>query len=125
MTIPINVYGEGVGSNIRIINAADKREFVRGPAGGNPADGNHILVASKTGIANIEIVGNEIWIGTRSSAHGNNVASVNIVFQRERAHSGIVVTVVVIYQGGCSKGAVPCARGVEQKSCGAHCRVGI
>ena len=100
-----------------------------------------LVIAGKTGIADIDIVADDIWIGTRSSAEGSIViasailkrraahrsvvASVSIGLQRERAHSGIVGTVVVIDHGGCSKGAVPCARGVEQKSCGAHCRVGI
>ncbi len=100
-----------------------------------------LVSPAKTGIADIDIVANDTWIGTRSSAHSSKViasailkrpaahcrvvASVSVGLQRERAHSGIVGTVVVIDQGGCSKGAVPRARGVKQKSCGAHCGIGI
>ena len=61
----------------------------------------------------------------RPAAHCSVVASVSVGLQRERAHSGIIGSVVVVDQGGCSKGAVPCARGVEQKGRGAHCRIGI
>ena len=66
MTIGIDVHGEGGASiNGRPVNAADIRVFVRGSAGGNPADGNHILIAGKTRIANVDIVADDIWIGTR------------------------------------------------------------
>ena len=45
-------------------------------AGGNPADGNHILIAGKAGIADVDIVADDVWIGTRSSAYrGNKIAS--------------------------------------------------
>ena len=142
VTIAIDVHGEGGGSiNARSINAADIRVFVIGSAGGNPADGNHIGVAGKTGIADINIVADDIWIGTRFKAYGSIVfasailkclaahrsvvASVSVVLQRERAHSRVAGTVVVIDHGACSKGAVLCARGVEYKGRGAHCRVRI
>ena len=42
----------------------------RSLAGGNPVDGNHIGIAGKTGIADIDIIASDIWIGTRSSAEG-------------------------------------------------------
>ena len=142
MTIVIDVHGEGgVNINALPVNAADIRVLVRGPAGGNPADGNHIGIAGKTGIADIDIVADDVWIGTRCSAYGSIViasailkrpaahcrvvASGSVGLQRERAHTGIVSSVVVVDHGGCSKGAVPCARGVEQKGRGAHCRIGI
>ena len=49
MTIGIDVHGEGgISINGRPINAADIRVFVIGSAGGNPADGKHILIAGKT-----------------------------------------------------------------------------
>ena len=142
MTIGIDVHGEGGASVNRCpVNATDIRGLVIDSAGGNPADGNHVLIAGKTGIADVDIVAADVWIGTRASAyrgieiasailkrrvaHRSVVAAVSVGLQRERAHGRIVGTVVVIDQGGCSKGAVPCARGVEQKSCGAHCRIGI
>ena len=130
-----------VRTNARVVNAADIRVLVRGLAGGNPADGNHVIVAAKTGIADVDIIAADVGISTRCSAHGGIkitsavlkrpaahcrvVASVSVGLQRERAHSGIVSSVVVVDQGGCSKGAVPCPRGVEQKGRGAHCRIGI
>ena len=141
MPIGIDVHDSGVRRNTRRSDAADKGRRVIGPAGGYSADGNHILIAGKTGIADVDIVADDSWIGTRSSAQGSIViasailkcraahrsvvASVSVVLQRERTHSGIVGAVVVIDHGRCPKGAVPCARGVEQKSYGAHCRIGI
>jgi len=142
VTVGIDVHREGGASiNGRPVNASDKRELVRRSAGGNPADGNHVIVAGKTGIADVDIIAEDAWIGTRVSAQGDEiiasailkrevahrsvVAPVSVGLQRERAHSRIIGAVVVVDQGGCSKGAVPCARGVEQKSCGAHCRIGI
>jgi hypothetical protein len=123
VTIGIDVHGEGVGTNGGHENATDKRVLVRSSAGDNPADGNHILAAAKTRIADVNIIAANAGIGTRASAYGvveiasailkrrvahrTVVASVSIGLQRERAHSGIVGTVVVIDDGGCSKGAVP------------------
>lgn len=131
VTVGIDVHGEsGTGINGRSEDAADKRHFVIGSAGGNAADRNHIGVAGKTGVADIDIVADDTWIGARCSADGRVViasailkcraaycrvvASVGVGLQRERAHSGVVDTVVIINQGGCSKGAVPRAGGVEQ-----------
>jgi len=142
VTIGIDVHGEGGASiNGRPEDATDIRVLVRSSAGGDPADGKHVGIAGKTGIADIDIVADDSWFSTRSSAQGGIViasailkcraahcrvvASVSVGLERERAHSGIVSAVVVIDQSGCSKGAVPCARGIEQKSCGAHCRIGI
>ena len=123
------------------MNAADIRVFVSSPAGGNPANGNHIGIAGKTGIADIDIVAGDFWVGTGSSAqcsielasailkrgvtHCSVCAAVNVVLQRERAHSRVGGTVVIINQGGCSQSTVFYARGVEQKRCGTHCRIGI
>ena len=83
----------------------------------------------------------DTWIGTRSGAQGSIElasailkcgvthcsvgAAVNVVLQREHAHSRIGGTVVIIDQGGCSQGTVFYARGVEQKRCGTHCRIGV
>src|SRR5438067_2288243 len=117
MTIGIDIHGKGGASiNGRPVDAADKRHFIIDSARSNPADGNHILIAAKTGIADIDIVAADSWIGTCSStqgsveiasatlkrcvAHRSVVASVSIGLQRERAHSGIVGTVVVIDHGG-------------------------
>jgi hypothetical protein len=130
VAIVIDVHGKGGASvNLRPVNASDEREFVRRSAGGYSADGNHIGITGKTGIANVNIVADDTWIGTRSSAHRSKVitsailkrpaaycrviASISVGLQRERAHSGIVSTVVIIDESGCSEGAVSCARSVE------------
>jgi hypothetical protein len=69
VTIGVDVYGEGGASiNGRAVDATDKRGCEVDSAGSNPSDGNHILVASKTGIGNVNIVADDIWIGTRVSA---------------------------------------------------------
>jgi hypothetical protein len=49
----------------------------------------------------------------RVGTEGVVVRAFSIARQRERAHGRIIGAVVVIDHGGCSKGAVPCARGVE------------
>ena len=65
MAIVIDVHGEGGASiNRRPVNATDIRVLVMSSAGGNPADGKHILIAGKTGIADIDIIADDIWIGT-------------------------------------------------------------
>ena len=110
-------------------------------AGGNAANRKHVLIASKAGIADVDIVADDVWIGTGVSAYGGDkiasailkravadgsvVASVSVGLQRERAHCRIVVAIVIIDQGDCSKGAISCARSVEQESRGPHCRVRI
>src|SRR5919106_5308519 len=69
MTIGIDVYREGAaGINLCSINATDVCSRVIGSAGGNPADGNHILIAGETRITDIDIIAADVWIGTRSSA---------------------------------------------------------
>ena len=116
------IRGGGARINDRSVNATDKRVFVSRSRWRNPADGNHILIAGKTGIADIDIVANDIWIDTRvprlwqycnrqcyfevRATHCSVVAAVSVVLQRERAHSRIGGTVVIIYQGGCSQGTV-------------------
>src|SRR5262245_44508958 len=142
MTIRIDVHGEGAtGTNLRSVDATDIGVCEIDSAGGNSANGKHILITGKTRVANVNIVAENFWIGTCVGAQGNveigsailkrrvadrSIAvSVSVCLQRERAHSRIGGAVVVIDQGGCSKAAVSCARRVEQKACGAHCRVGI
>ena len=128
VTIGIDVHGEGAGTNGRHENATDKR-FRKEFRWRQSRRWNHILIAVKARIADVNIIAANAGIGTRASAYGvvemasailkrrvahrSVVASVSIGLQRERAHSGIVSTVVVIDDGGCSKGAVPCARSVE------------
>ena len=77
VTIGVDVYGEGGASiNGRAVNATDKRGFKIDSAGGNPANRNHILIASKAGIADVDIVADDVWIGTGVSAYrGDKIAS--------------------------------------------------
>ena len=78
----------------RPVNAADIRVFVMSSAGGNPADGNHILIAGKTGIADVDIVADDIWIGTRVSAYGGiEIASAIL---KRRAPTAVLLLPLVL-----------------------------
>ena len=142
MTIGIDIDREGGASvNGRAVNTTDICSREIDSAGGNSTDGKHILITGKAGITDVNIVADDIGIGTRVSAyrrkkiasailkrrvtHRSIAAAVSVGLQRERAYGRIAVTVVIIDQGGCSQGTVFYARGVEQKRCGAHCRIGI
>ena len=51
------VHGEGGAStNVRPVNASDVRVLIRSPAGANATNGNDILIAGKTGIADVNII---------------------------------------------------------------------
>jgi len=57
VTIGIHVHGEGGAStNVRPVNASDVRVLIRSPAGANATNGNDILIAGKTGIADVNII---------------------------------------------------------------------
>ena len=143
MAIGVDVYGEGGASILTpaLVNATDKCGREIDSAGGNPADGNHILISGKAGITDVNVVADDVGIGTRVSAyrckeiaiailkrpvtHRSIAAADSVGLQRERAHGRIAVTVVIIDQGGCSKGTVFQTCGVEQKRCGADRGIGI
>src|SRR4029453_7470680 len=79
--------------------------FIRGPAGGNPADGNHIRIARETRVANISIVAADIWIGTCSSAQGGFIIA-SAILKRRVAHPGVVASVGVFPERSGTNGRV-------------------
>ena len=93
MAIGVHVHGEG-GAHINglPVDAADIRVFIIGSAGSNAADGNHILIAGKTGIADVDIVVADFWIRTRSSAQGG-VEIASAILKRSVAHRSVVASV--------------------------------
>jgi hypothetical protein len=96
VTIGIDVYGQGRASiNGRSENATYVCGRVIGSAGGDPADGKHILIAGKTGIADVHIVADDVWIRTCSSAQGD-VEIASAILKRQIAHRSIVAPVDVV-----------------------------
>jgi hypothetical protein len=106
VAIGIDVHGEG-GANINAlpVNTTDIRVLVRSLAGGNPADGNHIGIAGKTGIADIDIVASDIWIGTRSSAEGG-IEIASAILKCQVTHRSVVALANAVLQRGIAKGVI-------------------
>src|SRR5207237_5762208 len=105
--------------------ATEKRELVRSPAGGNPADGNDIGIAGETGIANVDIIADDAWVGTGVNAYRGDVNATGVVSQRKRAYSRIVAARIVVHHCVCSNSSVLYAAGVEYKRHGSHGDVSI
>src|SRR6476469_3261145 len=107
MAIGINIHGEsGASINLPAVNASDKREVVRRSAGSDPADGNDIGIAGKTGIANIDVVGNNARVHTGVSAYRSDVIASAVIDERISSNRRIVR-----------------AGGVEQQRYSAHCGI--
>ena len=107
MPIGIDVHREGcISINLPALNASDKREFVRRSAGSDPADGNDIGIAGKTGIANIDVVANNARVHTGVSAYRSDVIASAVIDERISSNRRIVR-----------------AGGVEQQRYSAYCGI--
>ncbi len=96
MAIGVVVHGKG-GARIngRPVDAADKREFVRCPAGGNPAMGISIRTTGKTGIADINIVVTIPWNSVPASSADCRFVIAGADFEAPRRPRQIVASLGV------------------------------
>src|SRR5436190_1142739 len=116
MTIGIDIHGKGGASiNGRPVDAADKRHFIRSSAGGNPADGNHILIAAKTRIADVNIIAANAGIGTCIGTQGG-VEITGAIFKCQVAHRSVVATRSVRKERASARGSISAAFGVASQS---------
>src|SRR5258708_19882596 len=90
--------GGGAVTTLRPENPSEKRKGVRRPAGGNPADGNHILIAGKTGIADVDIIAPDAWVGTGVTAYRGDGIPSAAVRSRARAARRVVGAGAAIHQ---------------------------
>ena len=98
-----------------VVDAADIGECVRGTAGRNSADGNHIGLAGHTGIADIDIVAARSLIDTGSEPDSGVAAAGGVSIERRITVGRVVAAGCVVRERISASGTVKKPAGVAKE----------